>query len=158
MKIIKIAAILIICLLIFSGCGASSDQSATIIADDIKALSPATVSWSELDRSHIPTYFGIDKNSIDDFKGYINRSEVHFDIIAVFSFDDGEEQNKLIDSAKVLSEQMSENYSLVNAAESSKISNMLIFNKNSYVIVCVTDNSDEIRNYLQNTLKATEVK
>jgi hypothetical protein len=155
-KITKISALILALLLLFTGCG-SGGSSAADVADHIKSLSPANITWVEIDRSKISTYFGISSSSVTDFKGYINSSDVCFDLVAVFEFEGKDEHDAIINGAKTLAEQMSGNYSLVNVEESAKISQMLIFEKGNFVIVYVADNSEDIKDYLQNSLKATEI-
>lgn len=156
MKITKISAVILALLLLFAGCG-SGGNSAADIADEIKSISPANVSWVDMDRSHIPTFFGLSSEEIGDFKGYINSSEERFDLIAVFAYTSAEEKALILEGAESLSAQMSENYSLVNSEEAEKIRNMPIYETKSFIIICITDNNDEIKAYLQNSLKATEI-
>ena len=157
MKIIKISAIIVLCLLLFAGCASTDKGSATDIADHIKELSPANVTWAEIDRSKISTYFGISDSDVTDFKGYINSSEVHFDIVAVFEFEGQDERDAIINGTKTLAEQMSGNYSLVNADEAKKIDNMLLFETDKFIIFSVTDSSSQTLEYLTETLKATKI-
>ncbi len=145
---------LILCLCLAAGCAAQGSLSATDIADELKSYSADTVSWAELDRTKISTYFGFTDQDITDFKGYVNVAEEKFDMIAVFGFDDEKTEEMILSGIGTMTLQMSENYKLANESISGKINGKTLAKTDSAVILCIMDQNKKVTEYLENEVGA----
>lgn len=155
LKIFSTILSLVLCLVVLAGCNNSTDiPSATEISNSIKSLSSDTVDWASLDNSSIPTYFGIPRDNITDFCGYINSSEEKFDMIAVFKFNDTKTREDVIGGISSLIQQMSDSYSLANANEVKKITMPIVAELDNTVILCIMDANSKVDDYILNELKA----
>lgn len=155
MKIISIVLSLALCLLILAGCGNSEAPNANEIANTIKTYSAETVNWTSLDKTSFEPYFGITGNGVSQFCGFINNSEEKFDMIAVFTYDNDETRQTILDGIYSLSRQMSDNYRIANANEATKITEPLIAELDNTIIVCIMDTPSKALNYIESELKAT---
>ncbi|MEE0928232.1 MAG: DUF4358 domain-containing protein [Acutalibacteraceae bacterium] len=151
--LIKILALLL-CLCLLAGCGSDSRLTAKEIADELKTFSADTVSWTELGRSKISTYFGFSDENITGFKGYINDAEEKFDMIAVFGFEDETTKAEILSGISDMTTQMSENYKLANESVAGKIISKTLAQTDHFVILCIMDQNKKVTEYLQNEVKA----
>lgn len=154
MRFFKTVLSIMLCICLFAGCGSADKLSAKDIADEIKNLSSDTVSWVTLDKSKISTYFGISDEHISDFTGYLNDAEEHFDMIAVFRFENADIREDIIAGINTMTAQISESYKLANISEATKINNRTIAETANTVILCIMDKQDKITKYLTDDLGA----
>lgn len=155
MKFLKITLILFLCLSLFAGCSAKSEQYSTLeIAQQLKSYSADTVSWAELNKTKISAYFGFADDNIEEFKGYVNNSEEYFDIIAVFKLKNPDAKNEVIKGISFMSKTADSIYKIANKSVSDKINNRIIAEKDDLIILCIMDNYGQISKYLTDVLKA----
>lgn len=155
MKLFKKVLLMVLCLLMLSGCGnASQTPDVSEIADRLKGYSPETISWTQLKKDDVPAYFGFGKEVLADFTGYISTSEEYFDIIAVFKLEEQQAREDVIKGVSLLVNASESNYKMVSDAQHSKILNKIIAEKDDIIILCVVDNYSLISKYLEEDLGA----
>ncbi len=148
MRIFKSILSILLCFCVLAGCSSKSQPSAKDIADGLKSLSASTISWIELDKSKISTYFGFTDEKITDFKGYLNSAEENFDMIAVFKFEDKEVREDIMKGIGTMTQQMSETYNLANKSISDKINSHIIAERDGTVILCIMGANEKISSFI----------
>lgn len=152
MKIISVVLTLVFCLVIVAGCGGKETPGALEISNSIKSFSADTVNWTPLDKESLEPYFGLSKDGISQFSGYINGSDEAFDIIAVFKYEDADTREKIINGIYSLSNQMGQNFRIANENE---ITEPLIAETDDTIILCIMDKGEKAKGYIENELNAT---
>ncbi len=148
MRIFKCILSILLCICLLSGCSSTSDMSAKEIAEELKSFSASTISWIELDKSKISTYFGFTDEKISDFKGYLNSAEENFDMIAVFRFEDKAAREDIMKGIDMMTKQMSDTYNLANKSISDKINGHVIAELNDTVILCIMETSEKVMSFI----------
>ena len=148
MRVFKCILSILLCFCVLVSCTSKNELSAKDIAEGLKSLSASTISWIELDKSKISTYFGFTDEKISDFKGYINSAEENFDMIAVFKFEDNEVREDIMKGIGTMTQQMSETYNLANKSISDKINSHIIAERDGTVILCIMEANEKVSSFI----------
>ncbi len=155
MKLFRIILSLVLFITLLAGCGSQAQlPSANELAEALKGFSSSSVNWVELDKTKTNSYFGFTDENLLAFKGYINDSEEHFDIVAVFKLEDMGKKKEIYDGIAQLTSNAGANYRIASENEYNKINGHVIAEKEDFIILCIMDNYERIKKYLTEEIGA----